>query len=359
MPVIDPKNILASVGVDEEQETNRITAMQPSKRSRDRMHIYVDGSYAFTLSIDVISEARLKVGMAMPQRKVEGLVAQERFQRLYDRAINYLAGRPMSEYELAAKLREVQRKAARPKPERKSSFRRGGGSSFGKRKPAFKRDEDADEDEQLEGPSEAEEAEAEPEDTEQADPELIAQVLTKLRERSYVDDLAFARFWVGNREQFKPMGERLLRQELRGKRIADDVIQQAIDELEATKEEERKQQRALAAAATVLTRRPVRTNEDLSLFDTTPDEQETSDEDDEGYAEDFGRGSGGGDKAKALEAARKKLRSYQNLDRLTFKRRMGGFLQRRGFSFGTVSYVTNKLWAELNGEVSADDEDEG
>jgi regulatory protein len=349
-------NILASAGVAAAAtESNLITAIQPSKRSRDRMHLYVDGSYALTLSIEVIAEARLKVGMAMPDRKVEELVEQERFQRLYDRALNYLAGRPMSEYEVSSKLREAQRKAARPKPVKRSSFRKTSGFAS-KRKPMLKHAEDEDED-KLNGelPPEAED---EPNDTEAVDPELIARVIDKLRERSYVDDLAFARFWIGNREQFKPMGERLLRSELRGKRVADDIIQQALDEQEATAEQERQNQRELAAAAAPITRRPVRSNEDLSPLDSAPDEEEAIAEDDEGYAEDFGRSGGGGDRDKALAAARKKLRSYQNLDKITFKRRLGGFLQRRGFSFGIVSEVTNRLWAEVNGEIGADDEEE-
>ncbi len=353
MPTIDPKNILASVGGSAPaEEGNRITAIQPSKRSRDRLHIYVDGSYALTLSIEVVAEARLKVGAELPMRKVEELVEQERFQRLYNRALNFLAGRPMSEYEVSSKLREVQRKAARPKPVRKSSFRKMSGFAS-KRKPMLKQDED--EDTLSDVPAEAED---EPNDTEAADPELIARVIDKLRERSYVDDLAFARFWIGNREQFKPMGERMLRSELRGKRVADQIIQQALDEQEATAEQERQSQRELAAAAAPVTRRPVRSSEDLSLLDNVPDEGESSAEDDEGYAEDFGRGEGGGERGKAMAAARKKLRSYQNLDKIAFKRRLGGFLQRRGFSFGTVSYVTNRLWAELNGEISADEENE-
>jgi len=235
---------------------------------------------------------------------------------------------------------------------RKSSFRKMSGFAS-KRKPMLKQDED--EDTLSDVPAEAED---EPNDTEAADPELIARVIDKLRERSYVDDLAFARFWIGNREQFKPMGERMLRSELRGKRVADQIIQQALDEQEATAEQERQSQRELAAAAAPVTRRPVRSSEDLSLLDNVPDEGESSAEDDEGYAEDFGRGEGGGERGKAMAAARKKLRSYQNLDKIAFKRRLGGFLQRRGFSFGTVSYVTNRLWAELNGEISADEENE-
>ncbi len=351
MPTIDPKNILASVAVaEQEAESNRITAIQPSKRSRDRLHIYVDDRYALTLSIEVIAEARLKVGMAMPNHKVQELVDQERLQRLYDRALNYLAGRPMSEYEVSSKLREVQRKAAHPKPVKKSSFRKTSGFAS-KRKPMLKRDED--EDEVIDPPVEEED---EPEESEAPDPELIVRVIDKLRERSYVDDLAFARFWIGNREQFKPMGERMLRSELRGKRVADNIIQQALDEQEAAAEQERIDLRELAAAAAPLTRRPVRSNEDLSLFDSVPDEQEAIAEDDEGYAEDFGRGEGGSDRSKALEVGRKKLRNYQNLDKAAFKRRLGGLLQRRGFSYGAVSYVTNRLWAEVNGEASEDDE---
>ncbi len=352
MPIIDPKNILASVGVEAPAASgNRITALQPSKRSRERMHVYVDGQYAFTLSFDVLAEARLKVGMELPSRKIEELVEQERFQRLYDRALNYLANRPLSEFEVISKLREVQRKAARPKPQRKSSFKRGG---FGnKRKPSPTRAEDEDE---LAAPSEAEDDE--PEDVQETDPELIERVIAKLRERSYVDDLAFARFWINNREQFKPMGERMLRTELRGKRVADHIIQQALDEREAAAEQERADQRELDAARNSVTRRPVRSNEDLALSADVPDEVEDASEDNEGYAEDFGRGEAAGDRSKALAAARKKLRSYQNLDRLTFKRRLGGFLMRRGFSYATVSYVSNQLWAEVSGETSGDEDEE-
>jgi SOS response regulatory protein OraA/RecX len=354
MLTIDPKNILASVSeAAPADEGNRITAMRPSKRSRDRIHIYVDDSYALTLSIEVVAEARLKVGAELPMRKVEELVEQERFQRLYDRALNFLAGRPMSEFEVSSKLREVQRKAARPKPVKKSGFRKTSGFAS-KRKPMLKHIEDEDEEGLTDVPAEAED---EPNETEAADPELIARVIDKLREHSYVDDLAFARFWIGNREQFKPMGERLLRSELRSKRVADHTIQQALDEQEAANAQERQNQRELAAAQPV-SRHPVRTNEDLSPLDSVPDEEETTTEDDEGYAEDFGRNEGGGERDKAMTAARKKLRSYQNLDKLTFKRRLGGFLQRRGFGFGTVGYVTNRLWAEVNGEVSADDEEE-
>ena len=46
---------------------------------------------------------------------------------------------------------------------------------------------------------------------------VIEQVIARLEDYGYVDDLAFARFWVTNRDSFKPKGPLALRQELREK----------------------------------------------------------------------------------------------------------------------------------------------
>jgi regulatory protein len=53
--------------------------------------------------------------------------------------------------------------------------------------------------------------------------------LTKL---GYLDDSAFARYWIQSRTQFKPLGVAALRFELRQKGVPDAVIQTALEEVD-------------------------------------------------------------------------------------------------------------------------------
>lgn len=74
-------------------------------------------------------------------------------------------------------------------------------------------------------------------------------VIEKLRARGYVNDEDFAKRWVENRRLLKSTSKRRLAQELKQKRIADDIIRQVLerdetDELEVVKvlvEKKRKQ----------------------------------------------------------------------------------------------------------------------
>jgi regulatory protein len=64
---------------------------------------------------------------------------------------------------------------------------------------------------------------------------VIELALDRLRALGYLDDPAFAEFWVSNRRQFKPLSARALRYELRQKGIASDIID---DVLEAQDEDD-------------------------------------------------------------------------------------------------------------------------
>lgn len=59
---------------------------------------------------------------------------------------------------------------------------------------------------------------------------LSQQILNKLSENGYVDDLAFARLWVENRRLLRPTSRRRLIQELRQKRVSQEVIDQVLTE---------------------------------------------------------------------------------------------------------------------------------
>lgn len=62
------------------------------------------------------------------------------------------------------------------------------------------------------------------------DAETIDHAIDRLRAQRYVDDEAFARWWVEQRERFKPRGHRALRTELAQKGVARDVVELVLGE---------------------------------------------------------------------------------------------------------------------------------
>lgn len=123
--------------------------------------------------------------------------------------------------------------------------------------------------------------------------DLVERALDRLERMGYLDDAAFAAYWAEQRERFSPRSARAIRQELR---------QRGVD--------------AETAAASA---------------DPDDDEQ------------------------RAITAGRKRLGSLAQTDYQTFYTRMGGFLQRRGFSYGVARAAIRQLWAESRGESPEDE----
>jgi regulatory protein len=79
--------------------------------------------------------------------------------------------------------------------------------------------------------------------------EIATRLLDRFEEVGLVDDSAFARQWVEQRQSGRGLARRALAQELRRKGIDDDVAREALDELDPDDEVE---------AARVLVRRKLR-----------------------------------------------------------------------------------------------------
>lgn len=58
----------------------------------------------------------------------------------------------------------------------------------------------------------------------------IDHAIDRLRAQRYVDDEGFARWWVEQRERFKPRGDRALRTELLQKGVSRDVVDVVLGE---------------------------------------------------------------------------------------------------------------------------------
>ena len=62
--------------------------------------------------------------------------------------------------------------------------------------------------------------------------EAAEQVIIKLREQNLSDDFAFARFWKENRLSFRPKSKRLIKKELRDKKVAAEIIEQVTEDID-------------------------------------------------------------------------------------------------------------------------------
>ena len=62
--------------------------------------------------------------------------------------------------------------------------------------------------------------------------EVAEQTIIKLREQNLSDDFAFARFWKDNRLAFKPKSKRLIKKELRDKKVATEIIEQVTEDID-------------------------------------------------------------------------------------------------------------------------------
>ncbi len=204
-----------------------ITALEIQKHNTERVNVYLDGTFAFGLSL--IEAARLRKGQYLTNSEVATLRSQDVVEKAYERAIGYLGNRPRSSAEIRRYLAEKE-----------------------------------------------------------VDPMAIDEVLMRLESQGYVDDLAFARYWLANRQQFRPRGSRALRFELREKGVPAPIIDEVLTEFDSSE--------------------------------------------------------------AAYQAALDKARRFKGLDRRSFREKLGSFLTRRGFDYNTAREVIDRLISEFEEE---------
>ena len=118
------------------------------------------------------------------------------------------------------------------------------------------------------------------------DRKTVERVISHLRKSHLIDDNAFTVFWVENRRALSPRGKRLLGLELRYKGVAPEVIAEVINGID--------------------------------------------------------------DEASAYQAALRKGRTLKNETHESFKRKLGAFLNRRGFSWEIINAVVVRVWQEIH-----------
>jgi regulatory protein len=204
-----------------------ITNLTLQKRNKNRINVFLDDEYAFSLS--QITAAYLRIGQIVDEAKIEELQHADEYERAKEAALRLIEYRPRSVNEVRLRLRKKE-----------------------------------------------------------INDEAIEAALARLEELDLLDDLAFARFWVEQRETFKPRSSHALRQELYQKGVARTAIEAALVDF---------------------------------------DEEDA-----------------------ARRAGQKKARSLWGLSHEDFVKKLTGHLQRRGFNYGTVRAIVDELWAANTAE---------
>jgi regulatory protein len=151
--------------------TGTITAMSLQKRDKERVNVFLDGAYAFSLGLN--AALGLKRGQHLSPADCERLQREDEAQRAYHAALRLLGYRPRSQAEIEQRLGQKGYTAA-----------------------------------------------------------AIAAALRRLRLKQYVDDEAFARHWLDQRNRFHPRGRRALGYELRQKGVDRDTIDRVLSDVD-------------------------------------------------------------------------------------------------------------------------------
>lgn len=71
-----------------------VTAVEVQKRSKERVNIYLDGSYAFSLNI--VDAASLRTGQSLSDSEIAAMRGEDAVVRAVDSAARFLGHRPRS-----------------------------------------------------------------------------------------------------------------------------------------------------------------------------------------------------------------------------------------------------------------------
>lgn len=149
----------------------KITKIQQQLKRPDRVSVYVDGKYTFSLAKDQLVELGLKVGQEIDTQRINQYLSDSAFGKLRDQVYNWLSIRLRSRWEIEDYL---------------------------KRK---------------------------------TDDELLTQrVITLLEAQKHIDDSRFAAAWIRHKTLIKPMSRLRLKHELLQKRIPLETIEDKLSD---------------------------------------------------------------------------------------------------------------------------------
>ncbi|KKR70194.1 MAG: Regulatory protein RecX [Candidatus Woesebacteria bacterium GW2011_GWA2_40_7b] len=141
------------------------------QRDKDRVNVYLDDKFGFGIDLDNFVSLHLKVDQELTEKQVEEIVKKAEFQKTLDKLLRFAMVRPRSEKEV------------------RDYFRR-----------------------------------------KKVHESMHGKLLEKLKHLELIDDEKFAKWWVEQRQNFKPKAVRVLRLELRQKGINKETVDEVLGE---------------------------------------------------------------------------------------------------------------------------------
>lgn len=176
-----------------------VTKMTAGVRDPNRVNIFLDGHFAFSLDVTQVIEFGLKLGTKLTDAKLEELRRASEFGKLYQRTLEWVLTRPHSIRETRDYLRRRQLKRRQLNQKRAH--------------------------EELKPLPEIED-------------EVAQLVVSRLIERGYLNDQKFADFYVENRYVRRGISHKRLRMELQNKGVSPEMISIAMTRIPRDENEE-------------------------------------------------------------------------------------------------------------------------
>ena len=150
-----------------------ITRLVQGKKNPNRVNLYLDGQFAFALSIDEVAKHGLKKELELSDDQIASLKDNDETQYVFGLLLNFLSYRPRTVKEVRDRLYKYDVK------------------EVGKQ-------------------------------------DIL---IDKLKSRGYLDDLAFARWFIDSRNNHRPRSPRMLAQELKSKGVTSEVVQSVLNQV--------------------------------------------------------------------------------------------------------------------------------
>ncbi|MEK7521692.1 MAG: regulatory protein RecX [Patescibacteria group bacterium] len=151
-----------------------VTRLSQQKKN-NRVNVYLDGKFAFGVTLESALENHLKVGKELSQGKIETLRGKDFKDKIFAKLLSFASRRPHSQKEISLWFKKKN------VPE-----------------------------------------------------ELYVDLFNRLKNIGLLNDEEFARWWVEQRVHFRSSPKKMLKLELRGKGISDEITEKVLGESETT-----------------------------------------------------------------------------------------------------------------------------
>ena len=169
----------------------RITDIKQAVKNQNRVNVFVDNEYSFSLDIAQLVDFKLKIGTELTQADVNKYQHASSYGKVYQRTLEWVLSRPRSIRETEDYLRKKQ----------------------------YDLKKQEDKNVALEN-------------------EEVAKIISTLIEKKYLNDETYAKYYVENRFTKKGISAKRLRMELNKKGISNSIIEEVLSSGVRNDEEE-------------------------------------------------------------------------------------------------------------------------